>query len=59
MLVGGGGRGVTIVIRVEGGDIGLEITLVPKVFILFVGLKTLGSLLNLDWLVEVFKILNQ
>ena len=38
----------------EGGDIGLFITPVPKVYnnvFLFVGLTTLGNLTNYDWLI--------
>ena len=35
----------------EGGDIGLFLTLVPKVF-LFVGLTTLGSFIEFDLLVH-------
>ena len=33
----------------DGGDINLFITLVPKVFFLFVGLTALGLLFYFDW----------
>ena len=38
----------------ERGDNGMFITLVPKFlyYFLFVGLKTLGTLVNFDWLIH-------
>ena len=39
----------------EGGDIGLFIALVPKVF-LIVGLITLGTLIDFNWLVNKINV---